>query len=409
MRLAYFSPLSPIRSGIAAYSEELLPHLAQRAEVDLFVDDYAPTHPLISQRFPVFPLTPFGPNRWRYDAAIYHLGNHRCHEGIYRTALAYPGIVVLHDFNLFQLVGWWMTLGQGDRAGFMREMGYAQGYQGSQRAWRIVQGQEPVIESQHPLNRRALELCLGIIVHSDHARRLIEKLSLDAPVTKIEMGVPPTAAPTAAARAEAREALGIAPDTLLLASFGMITPAKRIESVLHALAELVKIRPHSHYALVGALSPNYDPRKTIRELGLQEHVSLPGFLPFDAYQTYMTACDVAVNLRYPTAGETSASVLRLLAAGLPTIVSAVDWFNELPDAVCRKVPPGEDEAASLYKVLAQLADDAQGRRELGQQAHDYVKRRHSLAGAAEGYVSFIQAILDDLRQERACGGRKKYV
>ena len=45
MRLAYFSPFSPQRSGIADYSEELLPHLAaQGAQCDLFVDGFEPTN-----------------------------------------------------------------------------------------------------------------------------------------------------------------------------------------------------------------------------------------------------------------------------------------------------------------------------------------------------------------------------
>ncbi len=38
-RLAYFSPLPPERSGIAGYSEELLPYLAQSAQVTLFASD----------------------------------------------------------------------------------------------------------------------------------------------------------------------------------------------------------------------------------------------------------------------------------------------------------------------------------------------------------------------------------
>jgi glycosyltransferase involved in cell wall biosynthesis len=395
MRLAYFSALSPVRSGIAAYSEELLPHLAQQAQVDLFVDGYRPTHPLISQQFPIYSFAPYGSNRWRYDATLYHLGNHRRHESIYRAALDYPGIVVLHDLNLFQLVG---GADQDDRAAFLREVSYAQGYKGYQRAWRIIRGQEPVVESDYPLNRRILEQSLGVIVHSEHARRWIEKLSLDAPVIKIDMAVPSTALPAAEAKAEARAALGLAQDKLLIASFGTLTPAQRIESVLRALAELVKTHPQVHYALVGEVSPDYDPGKTIKELGLQEHTSLTGLLSAEDYQVYMTACDIAVNLRYPTTGGACASTLRLLAAGLATVASDADWFAELPEGVCRKVAPGENEAASLHRTLLQLADDAPGRRELGQQAHAYTAQRHSPHGAAEACVNFIQGFLGDLRK-----------
>ena len=36
LHLAYFSPLPPARTGIADYSQELLPHLAQSAQLTLF-------------------------------------------------------------------------------------------------------------------------------------------------------------------------------------------------------------------------------------------------------------------------------------------------------------------------------------------------------------------------------------
>src|SRR5688572_33118899 len=37
-RLAWFSPLPPVRSGIARYCSELLPGLAAEYDIDLFVD-----------------------------------------------------------------------------------------------------------------------------------------------------------------------------------------------------------------------------------------------------------------------------------------------------------------------------------------------------------------------------------
>ena len=45
----------------------------------------------------------------------------------------------------------------------------------------------------------------------------------------------------------------------------------------------------------------------------------------------MAACDVLVNLRYPTMGETSGSVIRALGLAKPLLVSDVGWFSELPD------------------------------------------------------------------------------
>ena len=43
MKLAVFSPLNPLRSGISDYTEQLLPYLARFADVDLFVAGFRPS------------------------------------------------------------------------------------------------------------------------------------------------------------------------------------------------------------------------------------------------------------------------------------------------------------------------------------------------------------------------------
>ena len=87
MKLAYFSPLSPQRSGIADYSEELLPHLATGADITLFVDGFHPTNREISSRFEICDY-----RRQRsalkqldqFEAVVYQMGNdHRYHAGMF--------------------------------------------------------------------------------------------------------------------------------------------------------------------------------------------------------------------------------------------------------------------------------------------------------------------------------------
>ena len=74
MRIAFFSPLPPARSGIADYSQTLLEALAPLASLDVFSD--APTG--------------FDPSR--YDAILYQIGNNGFHDFVYHAALRYPGI-----------------------------------------------------------------------------------------------------------------------------------------------------------------------------------------------------------------------------------------------------------------------------------------------------------------------------
>ncbi|PYS77453.1 MAG: glycosyl transferase family 1, partial [Acidobacteria bacterium] len=76
MRLAYFSPLTPQRSGIADYSEELLPHLSEGAEITLFVDGFEPTSRSLRARLPVRDFRR-DPSLLRslaeFDAVVYHM------------------------------------------------------------------------------------------------------------------------------------------------------------------------------------------------------------------------------------------------------------------------------------------------------------------------------------------------
>src|SRR5262252_11174267 len=104
MKLAYFSPLTPQRSGISDYSEELLPHLASGAEITLFVDGFQPMNRDLTNRFEVLDY-----RRQRshlnklsdFDIVVYHMGNdHRYHAGILDAMQRRKGVVVFHDFAL---------------------------------------------------------------------------------------------------------------------------------------------------------------------------------------------------------------------------------------------------------------------------------------------------------------------
>jgi glycosyltransferase involved in cell wall biosynthesis len=102
----------------------------------------------------------------------------------------------------------------------------------------------------------------------------------------------------------------------------------------------------------------------------------------------MAACDVLVNLRYPTMGETSGSVVRALSLGKPLIVSDVGWFSELPDDAVLKVPVDEVEVAVLEAALGVAADHGAA---LGTAARAYVEREHALPKVAGAYVAALEA------------------
>src|SRR5213593_1224906 len=97
MRAAWFSPLPPVRSGIASYSAELLPILAQRVAIDRFID--RESGPLPDSDAYVFDAHDFvwKQQHSRYDLVVYQLGNAPWHDYMWAYLARYPGLVVLHD------------------------------------------------------------------------------------------------------------------------------------------------------------------------------------------------------------------------------------------------------------------------------------------------------------------------
>src|SRR5437762_286411 len=106
MRLAWFSPMPPVRSGIAAVSAEVVRELARRHDIDVYVHadhrrESAPT------------LEPFESVRvhsahdfvWRhraepYDLTVYQVGNSSHHDYLWPYLFRYPGLTVLHDAHV---------------------------------------------------------------------------------------------------------------------------------------------------------------------------------------------------------------------------------------------------------------------------------------------------------------------
>ena len=60
--------------------------------------------------------------------------------------------------------------------------------------------------------------------------------------------------------------------------------------------------------------------------------------------TAMLAVDVGVNLRNPTAGETSATLNTMLGMGKPVIVSDIGTYREYPDLCCPKISTDDTES-----------------------------------------------------------------
>ena len=102
MKIAIFSPLNPIKTGIADYTEEMLEALAKYFEIDLYITkEYQPKNESIVSQYKTIPFEIKSFNPSEYFEIIYHMGNYYDgHRYIYESLKKFPGVVVLHDYVL---------------------------------------------------------------------------------------------------------------------------------------------------------------------------------------------------------------------------------------------------------------------------------------------------------------------
>src|SRR5688572_17791224 len=103
----------------------------------------------------------------------------------------------------------------------------------------------------------------------------------------------------------------------------------------------------------------------------------------------MLAADVAVNLRHPSSGETSGTLMRLLGLGTPVIVTNDGSFAEIPDGCAAKVDLDEFEVPLLVAYLERLAADPDLRRMMGNSARAHLAAHHTLEGSARAYARVL--------------------
>ena len=405
MRLAFFSPLSPQRSGISDYSEDLLPFLAKGAEIDLFTEEGIPaSNPAIANHFAVCSYKTFVERHQhiRYDLCLYQMGNNpKYHTYMDALIQEYPGVVTLHDVALQHF--YVETLIKGNRKEeYAEAMKKYYGWIGEKIAYIFNCGFiHDYVFYQFPLYQRVVEPSLGTIVHSSYVKEKMIGYDPSYRVKWINMGI---ALPNLSEypKEALREKYGIPQDKFVVGAFGYISPGKRIPELLSAFAAFAKDAPNALCLLVGHLVepdelPDFDIRALIRELGIAQQVIITGFTPYDQFFDYIALSDVCVNLRHPTVRATSANILKIMAFAKPVLISDLCECLDFPTNACVKIPLNDKEEAALTEALQTLYHDREYRERLGQQARAYIEAEHSVERAAEQYLAFCAEIIASRR------------
>ena len=387
MKIAYFSPLPPKQTGVASYSRHLVPALAEQAEVHLFDNGpvQAPAEcPLIDYIADRQSILSLG----SYDACVYHIGNNPWdHSYIYDVFLHHPGVVVLHDAVLYFLMA-----GRGPGA-LLKELCMENGNTGLldwSHILAVSPGADPLqypFPELFPLVTRVLKNAQGIIVHSNTTKRRLLEYHYKPPIYVVNMIA--SSSTGYSIGPQLRKELGLPAETLLIGTFGFIGPTKRPSTIFRALSSLGPDFP----AKLLVIGQGQDLTAMIRSFGLQDRVICPGFVPDAYFEKYLKAVDIVINLRYPSMGETSLTLIQAMYHARPCIVTNDAWFSELPDDCLWKISAGETEMVELQQALTTLAGNPDRRGALGDVARDYVLAHCMPHHVASQYTAVLTEIL----------------
>lgn len=390
-RLAYISPLPPERTGIANYSAELLPALSHHYDIDVIVAQQTVTDPWIDVNCSVHEIDWFKAYAHQYDRVLYHFGNSLPHhQHMFDLLMLIPGIVVLHDFYLGDVVASKDLQGLNPQ-GWTRELHHAHGYLAVQERFHAKDVAD--IAFKYPCNLSVLQQAVGVAVHSNFACQLAEQWygkgwsQSWGILPMLRTPVMPTS------KAAARQALKLPDDAFVVCSFGMLGPIKQNHRLLNAwMASAFKQDKSSLLIFVGeATKDAYGDQllETIETNGLSAQVQITGWTEATTFQHYLAAADVSVQLRSTSRGETSAAVLDCMNYGLPTIVNACGSMAELtPEAVW--MLPEDFSDADLTQAIETLWQNPDKRHTLGEQARQLIHTQHTPRDCAEQYATLIE-------------------
>jgi glycosyltransferase involved in cell wall biosynthesis len=397
--------MPPVRTGVAAYSAEIVAALRGEHQIDVFTDQPAPgaysAHDFLWKH-----------HRRPYDLPVYQLGNSSFHDYIWPYLFRHPGLTVLHDTHLHHARA--AQLLRSGRAADYRDE-FQASYAPREMAELAVKGFDSYLYYYWPMRKLVVEVSRVTALHAVLMADAVRDESPTAIVETIRLahGEPIEQAEAERARRHVRTRHGLGEGDVVFGVFGALTPEKRLPQILDAFAETRRYAPHARLMLAGATAEHYDLAGDIERRDLSASVVQTGYLPDSDLTGHLASCDVSINLRWPTAREMSGPWLRALAVGCPTIVADLVHSADVPSLDPRTWTPlharaaGQpvpepiavsidilDEAHSLQLAMRRLALDRGLRARLGAAAAEFWQREHSMERMLDDYTRVIARALE---------------
>lgn len=396
-KIAFFTPLPPIESGISDYSEDIINALSEFLDIDVFIDDgYSP-----SSEFPesvnIYCHSEYAKRQPQYTDTVYQMGNSEYHFYMYPYVRKYSGTLVLHDYNMHgALYHYAMNKNKGNyrlyRECLVEDFDEAKVDSYIQT---LKNGSANPAIYEMETNGIVTNYASKLIVHSCESKYKLLARNIGRDVEVIASYAVIDELPDAE---QVKLRNGFDKDTVVISAFGGIHETKRAVPILKAFAKLKKEIGNVHLLFAGKLADSirHEFEKIISANNISDSVTVTGYIDLDKFKEYIDMTDICLNLRYPSNGETSGSLMRILAKGKCVVVNEIGSFAEIPDEICMKLPPanvtGESrEADIIFSTMKELIENPDKRKGLGQAARKFAEENLDINIVARHYYDYIMS------------------
>lgn len=379
MKVAMVTPLDA-QSAIADVMLQAVPRLAQDWDLDV----WAPSGQSLRRTSAPVRLFDFPDSRTvqqlgTYDLVVYVLGDSAYHSRILPLARQLPGLVVLHDASMTNLVRH-TAIESGTMPELLDRLRATHG----DRAADVMQDTSLAGDAQDwlrfcsevRLDDFVAETSLGAVVHSRWHAGQVDGYTLgDVTIAPLPVPSPPDGEEEEPGDEVAAVALDNLPgDAVLLVTVGSLNANRRVDQLLRAVADDPMLTRRVHLWSVGpATDAAVAEADTLAaDLGIGASFRVTGRVSDSVLHQILARADIAAALRDPVLEGQSASVLTQMLSETPAVVYDHGHYSELPDEAVVKVAPQEG-VAGLAAALRSLVDDPDDRVRRGSAARDHVR------------------------------------
>ena len=392
-KIAYVTLLRPSNSGIADWAEELLPHLKEFFDIDIYITGLPSevSNDSLKKSFKIYSINDYNRLCKKYTFSIFQMGNNLQHKQIIECFMRYGGILELHDVALHYYLADQTVPQEMDK--YYDILRYCHGESAVNEAKRAFAGESPVLwekSLKYTVIKHYVDRAEAVIVHSDFAKQVVKGIAPSKRVYVIPLFCSEISSTPAVDYYSSRKKIGIK-NELMMSTFGYITDSKRIIPLLRQVAKLKNtIQKDFCFYIVGEVHiPNL--QDIVEELQIQDYVRITGKVPLDSFNSYIKASDLCFNLRYPTQGETSAALLRIIGYGKPVVVTDIGSFHEFSEENIYKINYGKKEGNDIFNIMTYFVKTFKGySEERANNIISYAKKNYDIDVVAKMYFEYLQ-------------------